>query len=192
MYATEVIKLVFGVYFALVCLFFIWFIIKVKKPGAPAPASEERKTGMDRRELRFFIILVLVVVLAHVVTLSKLVPWQGWLLWSKPTVAKSYHIEVSDYQFQLPEKPLTVKKGEFVEFVLTSTDVTYGFGVFRKNGTLVFQFQVLPGYKNRFVWNFAEPGYYDVRSTEYSGPRHSEMFLQDAILVVDKEGGSDE
>ena len=66
----------------------------------------------------------------------------------------------------------------------TSADVTYGFGVFRQDGTMVFQMQVLPGHENRIVWKFDTPGSYDVRSTEYSGPRHSEMFYQDAIRVT--------
>jgi cytochrome c oxidase subunit 2 len=49
---------------------------------------------------------------------------------------------------------------------------------------MVFQMQVIPGYENRLVWKFDAPGTYDVRSTEYSGPRHSEMFLKDAIRVI--------
>ncbi|OQY19782.1 MAG: cytochrome C oxidase subunit II, partial [Anaerolineaceae bacterium 4572_32.1] len=63
-------------------------------------------------------------------------------------------------------------------------DVTYGFGVFRPDGTMVFQMQVVPGYENRILWKFDAPGTYDVRSTEYSGPRHPEMFIEDAIRVT--------
>ena len=51
-------------------------------------------------------------------------------------------------------------------------------------GTVVFQMQVLPGMENRLVWRFDEAGSYDVRSTEYSGPRHSEMYIPDAIRVT--------
>jgi cytochrome c oxidase subunit 2 len=79
---------------------------------------------------------------------------------------------------------MRIRPGQFVEFDLASKDVTYGFGVFRKDGTMVFQFSVLPGYDNRFVWNFSEPGFYDVRSTEYSGAEHSRMLVQNAILVA--------
>lgn len=79
---------------------------------------------------------------------------------------------------------MEVQAGEYVEFMATSKDVTYGFGVFRKDGTLVFQMQVLPGMTNRIVWKFDTAGSYDVRSTEYSGPRHSEMLVPDAIRVT--------
>jgi cytochrome c oxidase subunit 2 len=71
-----------------------------------------------------------------------------------------------------------------VEFTATSRDVTYGLGAFRPDGTMVFQMQVIPGYENRLVWKFDAPGTYDVRSTEYSGPRHSEMFVKNAIRVI--------
>jgi hypothetical protein len=66
----------------------------------------------------------------------------------------------------------------------TSKDVTYGLGVFRTDGSMVFQMQVLPGYENSMVWEFDAPGSYDIRSTEYSGPEHPHMFVEDAIRVV--------
>jgi len=68
--------------------------------------------------------------------------------------------------------------------VATSRDVTYGFGVFRPDSSLVLQMQVIPGHENRIRWKFDTAGAYDVRSTEYSGPRHSEMFVPGAIRVT--------
>jgi len=138
---------------------------------------------MDKRERRWLYVLIGVFLVFNIVTLSPLIPWQEWLLWSNPTPSQSFAIEVEDYQFKLPPEGIEVKTGEYVEFAATSKDVTYGFGAFRKDGSLVFQMQVLPGMTNRIVWTFDEPGSYDVRSTEYSGPRHSEMFIADAIRV---------
>jgi len=91
---------------------------------------------------------------------------------------------MEDYQIKLPSKEVQIKAGEYVQFVATSKDVTYGFGVFRPDGTLVMQMQVLPGHENKIVWKFEAAGSYDIRSTEYSGPRHSEMYLQNAIRVT--------
>jgi cytochrome c oxidase subunit 2 len=139
---------------------------------------------MDARERRWLFVLIGVFLVFNVVTLSPLVPWQKWLLWSKPTPAQTFAIDVGDYQFTLPPEGIEVKAGEYVEFVATSQDVTYGFGAFRKDGTLVFQMQVPPGMENRIIWKFDEAGSYDVRSTEYSGPRHSEMYVPDAIRVI--------
>ena len=138
---------------------------------------------MDKRERRWLYVLIGVFLVFNIVTLSPLIPWQEWLLWSNPTPSRSFTIEVEDYQFKLPPEGIEVKTDEYVEFAATSKDVTYGFGAFRKDGSLVFQMQVLPGMTNHIVWTFDEPGSYDVRSTEYSGPRHSEMFIADAIRV---------
>jgi cytochrome c oxidase subunit 2 len=139
---------------------------------------------MDVRERRWLYVLIGVFLVFNAVTLSPLVPWQEWLLWSKPTPDRSVPIEFDDYEIRLPPEGIEVKVGEYVEFVATSGDVTYGFGVFRPDSTMVFQMQVLPGRENRIVWKFEKPGSFDVRSTEYSGPRHSEMYVQDAIRVT--------
>lgn len=139
---------------------------------------------MERQERIWLGVLVAVFLLFNVVTLSPLVPWQSWLLWSQQTPSQRFTIEVKDYTFKFPAQPMTVKVGELVEFVATSGDVTYGFGVFRKDGTMVFQMQVIPGHENRIRWKFDTAGMYDVRSTEYSGPRHPEMFVRDAIRVT--------
>jgi cytochrome c oxidase subunit 2 len=139
---------------------------------------------MAKEERLWFGFLIVVVLLFNAVTLSPLIPWQKWLLWSQPAPDRRVSIEMENYQIKLPSQGIQVKANQFVEFVATSGDVTYGFGVFRPDGTLVFQMQVVPGYENRILWKFDSPGTYDVRSTEYSGPRHPEMFIQDAIQVT--------
>lgn len=139
---------------------------------------------MEREERIWLGVLVVVFLLVNAITLSPLVPWQQWMLWARPTPQAQFHIEFEDYEIRLPPDGIRVRAGEFVEFVATSKDVTYGFGVFREDGRMLFQMQVVPGYENRIVWRFDEPGTYDVRSTEYSGPRHPEMFVADAIQVL--------
>ncbi len=138
---------------------------------------------MDRDERIWLGVLVVVFLIFNIVTLSTLVPWQEWLLWTDHELDQQISIGIEDYEFQFPPDGIEVQVGEYVEFIATSEDVTYGFGVFRTDGTMVFQMQVVPGYDNKIVWKFDDPGAYDVRSTEYSGPRHSEMFVEDAIPV---------
>lgn len=143
---------------------------------------------MERKELLWLIFLVFVFLVFNVVTLSPLVPWQQWNLWARPDPEKTFTITFDDYEINLPSEGIEIRQGELVEFVATSEDVTYGFGVFRSSGPLVFQMQVLPGYENRIRWKFDEPGTYHVRSTEYSGPKHPTMFVQDAIHVLPQGG----
>jgi len=95
-----------------------------------------------------------------------------------------FSITICDYKFTLPADGISARVGEPVEFVASSCDVTYGFGVFCKTGRMLFQMQVLPNYENRIIWIFDEPGSYTIRSTEYSGPQHPFMVVPDAITVV--------
>lgn len=139
---------------------------------------------MDARERRWLYVLIGVFLVFNAVTLSPLVPWQEWLFWSKPVPDRSFSVEFDANQILLPPEGIEARVGEYVEFSATSADVTYGLGVFRRDGSMVFQMQVLPGRQNRIIWKFAQPGTYDVRSTEYSGPRHSEMYIPDAIRIT--------
>ncbi len=82
------------------------------------------------------------------------------------------------------ETPMKVPCGKYVVFDAHSDDLTYGFGIFRQNNTMVAQMQVVPGSRNDLMWIFHKNGTYNVRSTEYSGPKGSQMILQDAIVVT--------
>ncbi len=138
---------------------------------------------MERSERLWLGLLIVVALVFNVVTLSPLLPWQQWMLWGNPIPSQRIPVEFQNYQIKLPPQGIQVRAGEFVEFVATSKDVTYGLGVFRQDGSMVCQMQVVPGYENKLLWKFDTPGTYDVRSTEYSGPRHSEMFVANAIRV---------
>jgi cytochrome c oxidase subunit 2 len=139
---------------------------------------------MDPRERRWLYFLIAVFLVFNVITLSPIIPWQRWLFWSSPDPVQRFSVEYKDYQIRFPPGGIEAKTGEYVEFVAVSADVTYGFGVFRPDDSMVFQMQVLPGRENTILWRFDAPGSYDVRSTEYSGPRHSEMYYADAIRVT--------
>lgn len=138
---------------------------------------------MEKTERNWLYFLIGIFVVVNVITFSTLVPWQEWLLWNKVEPDQEVQVHFEDYEIEMPADPVEVNTGEYIEFVATSGDVTYGFGVFRQDNTMVFQMQVMPGRENRIIWRFDEPGLYDVRSTEYSGPKHSEMHLPEAILV---------
>lgn len=80
-------------------------------------------------------------------------------------------------------KPLFAKKGEKVLFNVYSKDLTYGFGLFRPDHSMLMQMQVLPMYENKLLWHFAEEGSFNLRSTEYSGPKGTKMFYQNFLIV---------
>lgn len=120
----------------------------------------------------------------HIMTFSK-VPWVKWdLNRDKIKADQEFSIAIADYKFQLPEKHLIIKEGQTVRFNLESKDYTYGFGLFREDGTLVFQMQVVPGSRNDLVWKFNKSGAYSIRSTEYSGPKGGNLLVKNAVVIT--------
>ena len=147
-------------------------------------AETEPKKGMERNERNWLYFLLAIVLIGNLVTLSPLIPSANFGIWPQSSPVMTITIEVTAYHFKMPQQPITVPVGKVVQFVLVSHDVTYGFGVFRKDGTMVFQMQVVPDpYKNTLLWVFDQPGFYDVRSTEYSGPQNPFMYVPNAIQV---------
>jgi|Deesub1362A_J573_1020465.scaffolds.fasta_scaffold00001_570 cytochrome c oxidase subunit 2 len=190
MYIQQVVEMFYLTLVAIYIVFIISFIY-VTSRGKPSKMAtdggEEEHRGMDKAEKTWFAILITIAIIGNALLLSPLIPSANMALWTKAEPMQTYTITIEDYQFHLPEKPMRVAAGVPVEFVVLSNDVTYGFGVFREDGSLVFQMQVVPGYENKIVWIFDEPGVYTIRSTEYSGPEHSSMVVYDAIVV--EEGG---
>ena len=115
----------------------------------------------------------------------------------------TYEFKVKDHKWINLPKQIQVKCGQTVRFKVTSEDLIYGFGLFRKDGTMVMQMQVNPGSSTRAIWSnndilwtFNENGVFDLVSTEYSGPvQYSEdgkdlMRVDNFVEVTGcKEGG---
>jgi len=68
--------------------------------------------------------------------------------------------------------------------------LTYGFGIFNQdasgdNTSLVAQEQVVPTHDNNLTWMFTgKDGFYNIMSTEYSGPLGSDVTVKSAIHVT--------
>ncbi len=95
-----------------------------------------------------------------------------------------YKITIKDHTFHLPKEKMMIGCGEKVLFDVKSEDLVYGFGLFRKDHTMVTQMQVNPGSRNDLLWTFNHDGVFDLMSTEYSGPKGNDMFVADAVQVV--------
>jgi cytochrome c oxidase subunit 2 len=94
-----------------------------------------------------------------------------------------FDITVANHEFQLPAEKLMIKVGQKAMFNVYSKDLTYGFGLFRQDNSMVFQMQVVPGHLNDILWQFNSPGVYSIRSTEYSGPKGAQMIEKDVVVV---------
>ena len=168
----------------------IFYVFTRKAPRKPIANPNEQasltqpRQGMERKERNWLYFLIAIVLLGNLVTLSPIIPSTNYGFWMQSTPVMTVTIQVENYHFIMPEQPIVIPLGRVVEFVVVSHDVTYGFGVFRKDGTMVFQMQVVPEpYQNTLKWVFDQAGFYDVRSTEYSGPQNPFMFVANAIEV---------
>jgi cytochrome c oxidase subunit 2 len=187
-YAFEIFYLAL---LAVIISFIIFFYIFSRKAPKKhdtdlkeGPTEADVKHGMHRNERNWLYFLLAVLLLGNLVTLSPLIPSANHGLWTQSTPVMTITIQVDNHHFIMSQQPITIPVGKVVEFVVVSHDVTYGFGVFRKDGTMVFQMQVVPEpYKNTLMWIFDQPGFYDVRSTEYSGPQNPLMYVPNAIQV---------
>lgn len=128
--------------------------------------------------------LVIVSIAFHLLTAWQ-VPWVRWELQrTHMTPNRDIAVTVRDHQFYLPDEGIRITEGEIVRFRVRSEDLTYGFGVFRENGGMEFQMQVVPDHDNDLVWVFSEPGQYSIRSTEYAGPHTWQMHAKHVIEVA--------
>ena len=164
-------------YVLAIMLLVAWFAFKVTKNEK----SKEIKPALFYSLVGF---LVLLGVSLHIVT-HETIPWKPLdLNRSEIKADKTFNITVANHQFKLPAEKMVVKTNDKVLFNVTSDDLTYGFGLFREDNSMLFQMQVLPGHNNDILWQFDRPGVYSIRSTEYSGPKGIGMIEKNVVEVI--------
>ena len=162
-------------------LVMVWFTYQVTKEG---------KGNLVKPWLFYSFVGFLTVlgVSLHIITYNT-IPWTSMDLHRGDyTPDRTFLISVEDHQFQLPGERMVINCDEIVLFDVTSNDLTYGFGLFRENLSMVFQMQVVPGHRNDILWEFKDIVVYTIRSTEFSGPKGVFMIEIDAVEVVGCEG----
>ena len=165
-------------YAMVIMLLMGWFGYKITRKGKGNKIS-------NTLFYSFVTMLVVLGVSLHLITYNT-IPWAPMdLNRSEIKPDKVFEISVANHQFSLPSVKLTIKVNEKVLFNVTSNDLTYGFGLFRQDNSMLFQMQVVPGHKNDILWQFGKPGIYSIRSTEYSGPKGAAMVLKDVVEVVE-------
>jgi cytochrome c oxidase subunit 2 len=153
---------------------FAWRITRTKPGGGVKPALF----------YTFVAFLTVLGVSLHIITLHT-IPWTKMDLNRSEVVPdKTFNITVRNHEFILPSDKMIINTGDIVLFDVVSEDLTYGFGLFRQDNSMLFQMQVVPGHRNDILWHFDRPGVYTIRSTEYSGPRGAFMIVKDAVEVV--------
>ena len=153
-----------------------WFALRVTQEGPTPPV----RPGLFYAFVAFLVVLG---VSLHFITYYT-IPWKPMDMHRADiTPDKVFDIGVAGHRFQMPAETLQVACNDKVLFNVTSSDLTYGFGLFRQDHSMLFQMQVVPGHVNDILWQFDTPGVYSIRSTEYSGPAGVDMVVKDAVVV---------
>ena len=126
----------------------------------------------------------------HIFTYNT-IPWVEEDIKRHDIVAdREYNIEIKNHNWKLPKEQMVANMGEKIRFNVKSKDLTYGLGLFRQDGTMVLQMQVIPNHNNDILWTFHECGNFNLASTEYSGPAQYDkesgkdlMFVKNALTV---------
>lgn len=146
----------------------LWVVVGARREGAYAPIYE--KVGRLRRQ--WLLVFGIVGTGAFVASL--------WFLPYAPVRAlvlgePAVRVEVTGGQWYWEMSAAEVPAGVPIEFRVTAADVNHGFALYDPGGTLVAQVQAMPGYVNRLVHTFAEPGTYTIRCLELCGTAHHYM-----------------
>jgi cytochrome c oxidase subunit 2 len=168
----------YTLYCAVIILLMLWFGTQLPKKGR---GGSKVKPALFYTFVSFLAILG---VSLHIITYNT-IPWSEMDLNRKEIIPdKTFNITMADHRFTMPSEEIVINTGEIVVFDVTSHDLTYGFGLFRQDNSMLFQMQVIPGHRNDIMWRFVKPGVYSIRSTEYSGPKGTAMIVNDAVRVV--------
>lgn len=171
------LKVVYTIYAFIAISIIAWFAYGLTKP---ANESGGAKAGLF---WSYVVILAIIGMGLHFVT-YKAIPWVSIDMKRaniKPD--KVFDIVFENHKMTFSEFPMHVKCNEHVTFNAISKDLTYGFGIFRSNHTMVAQMQVVPQSRNDLMWKFGKNGTYYIRSTEYSGPKGAQMVEKNALVV---------
>jgi cytochrome c oxidase subunit II len=134
---------------------------------------------------KFFIVLLVVLAVALVLTLGKQPYPRANELPDKVVfvVGKQFAFGLSDnpitndaeYEATTYAAPVQIPVGSLAEFRVTSFDVNHDFTVYSPDGDLMAQTQAMPGYVNRLRVRFTKPGRYTVLCLELCGMGHHRM-----------------
>ena len=172
------LKLVYGIYAFIAISLIAWFGYRITKP------KDDDAGAKPALFWTYIVVLAAVGTGLHFLTYSA-VPWVSIDLNRASIEADAtFDITYENHEMSFASLPMEVGCGEHVVFNATSNDLTYGFGIFRADHTMVAQMQVVPQSRNDLMWKFEKNGTYYVRSTEYSGPKGAKMVVHNAVIVT--------
>ena len=172
----DVILTIWLVGAGLISLGFFFVIVQGGEPAGDA-AAQTHASHVWRG--RLFVLMVVAFLIGTWATLRNFpISAQRGSLGAPQTV------EVVGRMWSWELKPNRLNARSAVEFRVTSADVNHGFAIYAPNGRIVAQTQAMPGYTNRLLHTFDEPGTYTVQCLEYCGVGHGPMHATFEVLAA--------
>lgn len=157
------------------------FLHVINQAGKPADDDAIRKAAHTSNVLRrwlFGVLLILFVGGSYATLRQFPIPLQHTPLGIHQVV------DVVGQQWSWQITPAEVQTGSPVEFRVTSTDVNHSFALYAPDGHIVTQTQAMPGFVNKLVYTFEEPGSYRVLCLEYCGVAHAGMASEITVIAA--------
>ncbi len=130
---------------------------------------------INRLRRRLFLLILAASIIIFAVSIASF-PYQPVRSYFVGTPSEVVNVVASQYIWNISSTNLTA--GVPIEFDVTSTDVNHGFAIFAPDGALYAQVQAMPGYINKLIVVFDQPGEYTVHCIEYCGVDHHGMMAQ--------------
>ena len=160
-----------------IALIVIVFVIVFFKSNRRKSYERIQKKGYRLR--RYYFAVILFILLYAAVTSLKQLPYNQPM----SAAGEPVTIEVNAIQFGWDMSAYKVKVGQPVEFVVTSSDVNHGFGIYDQDMKVLTQVQAMPGYTNKLYYTFTKPGKYQILCLEYCGTAHHYMVSDFEVLA---------
>ncbi len=158
---------------AIVIVAFAWVVASTRRPTAQS-AVQSGGYRLRRSWGWFYGVLLAGAFTATI--------WSIPYAWAQPAQGSSdplvVHVVAHQFSFTMPQR---LPADRLIKFVVTSSDVNHGFGIYDPQGRLLGQVQAMPDYSNVFYFTFRQPGTYTIRCMELCGVGHSDMFQKLAI-----------
>lgn len=173
----------------LIALGFIYIVANAGRPAdADAAQKAQRRIATSRRWL-FVLLLVLFFGVSYASLHRFPIPKQH----SPLTASQVVDVVGRQWSWQLTREgqeagaTLQLVAGSPVEFRVTSVDVNHGFAIYAPDGRIAIQTQAMPGFTNKLLYTFRQPGSYKVMCLEYCGLGHAPMVA--GFEVIAPAGG---
>lgn len=153
----------------LIALGFIYIIHQASKPADEIAIRQAEQTSNVLRRWLFGALLSIFVAGSYVTLHNFPIAPQH------SSLGITQVVNVTGAQWYWLIEPNTVQAGSPVEFRVTSKDVNHGFALYAADDRIITQTQAMPGYTNKLVHTFTEPGTYTIMCLEYCGVAHATM-----------------